>query len=62
MITTEDRIKEITKGAKQGGESRVVFLEKTNEILKELNPYLNSGNIIFLESRVAETLKNLLKI
>ncbi len=62
VITTKDKFSEIEKSAVNAGMSpkNIVFLQNPDRIFEKLKPYLESENVILLESRVPEKLISLL--
>lgn len=58
VITSLDFLDQIVKGAQTSGmnSARILFLNKTELILKKLKPFFKEENVILLESRVPKNL------
>jgi UDP-N-acetylmuramoyl-tripeptide--D-alanyl-D-alanine ligase len=63
IITTKDCFKEIQKGAESKGMERnkVVFLNQPRKILEKTKNFRGGENIILLEGRIKEEIKEILK-
>jgi len=62
IITTKDRLKEISEEAIKNGmkKENILFLENPKEILEKIKTFCKSEDVVLLESRVPSELKNLL--
>jgi len=62
IITTRDRFKEIKEGAieKRQKEENILFIENPKEIFEKIKTFSQSDDVILLEGRLSNEIKNLL--
>ncbi|HOK35468.1 MAG TPA: UDP-N-acetylmuramoyl-tripeptide--D-alanyl-D-alanine ligase [Candidatus Pacearchaeota archaeon] len=59
IITTPYYFEELTLGAQEAGmkPEKIIFLSETKKVLEKLGPYLQKGNVILIEGRINEKIK-----
>ncbi len=60
IITTKDKFQDIKKGADKKGMRNVIFSENPQDIIERLKLYIKEGDVILLEGRINEKIKELL--
>ena len=63
IITTKDRFKDLKQGAINKGmkEENILFIESPQKIFEKIKSFCEAGDVVLLEGRVPECLKELLK-